>query len=112
MPEAGIKIASDGLDPATAGSNDVIRVITEDDTFHLVAKDAQRRSFIFLSRGGRKVGRLVGTSLRGCMECGILRLGGRMTVDFGEGQALFESARIQTVSVFEDSFLAASLRSA
>ena len=110
MPETGTKIANDGLDPATVGSNDVIRVITEDDTFHLVAKDAERLSFVFLSRGGKKVGRLIGTSLRGCMECGVLRIGGRMKVDFGEEDATqFESARIQMVSVFEDPFLTTTL---
>ena len=100
------KVANDELDPATVKSNEVIRVITEDDTFHLVATDAKRLSFIFLSRSGKKVGRLIGTSLRGCLECGVLRVGGRMKVEFEEEDAsLFESARIQTVSVFKDQFL-------
>ena len=104
------KVANDELDPATVKSNEVIRVITEDDTFHLVATDAKRLSFVFLSRGGKKVGRLIGTSLRGCLECGVIRIGGRMKVDFGgEDATQFESARIQTVSVFEDPFLTSSL---
>jgi len=104
------KVANDELDPATVRSNDVIRVVTEDDTFHLVAMDAKGLSFIFLSRSGKKVGRLIGTSLRGCLECGVLRVGGRMKVDFGEEDTSpFESARIQTVSVFKDPFLTSGL---
>ncbi len=113
MSKTGTKIVSDGLDLATVGPNDVIRVITEDDTFHLVAKDAKGLSFVLLSRGGKKVGRFVGTSLRGCVECGMLCAGGRMRVDFGgELGTLFESSRIQAVSVFKDPFLTMSLRAA